>query len=510
MAKDIIIRKQRLRIKVADEQQAHHVRKLINDQLQYDLLPVYESIFGGINKDVYIGKIKLDLGKCSIQELPALLPEKLKEGLIKFIKEENSQYNFLTEASTDETILNANRQVEQTDHRTAILYFLEKGVFPWWYVNTGKKAAGIIEAMPVAETEALVINIVSLLKSVSEEKRKTILTRFIQNTNGAIYIKLKDAFISLQSNTEIKRNILLLTGADVIQSLTGFFQLSAEKYHDLFIQYVFDRFTSDKEIHVREFILLLKKKANTVPGVGISDKQPQVNSSSEKQFAIQLNQLPSEIKAELQNIISDSENRDKKNNEPDKTDGKEKNTHREKSKKKNEVSELFAEEEGIYIDNAGIIILHPFLAPLFKELDLLDEQDSFLSDECRQRAAIILNYLCTDKETYDEHLLAFNKIICGLKPEDNLSAGLLLTDTERKESDQLLETVIQYWEALKGAGKEAIQETFFKRNAKLSFNNNNYLLQIERMATDILVDRLPWGIGIVRLPWLDHLIYVEW
>jgi len=42
MAAHIIIRKQKLRIKVVDEQQAHQVRKLISDQLQYDLLPVYE------------------------------------------------------------------------------------------------------------------------------------------------------------------------------------------------------------------------------------------------------------------------------------------------------------------------------------------------------------------------------------------------------------------------------------------------------------------------------------
>jgi hypothetical protein len=136
MPADIIIRKQRLRIKVADEQQAHQVRKLINDQLQYDLIPVYESVFGGIDKDVYIGKIKLDLGKCSMQELPTLLPEKLKEGLIKFIKEENVRYGFSSETKADKNILDTAGPIKQTDDRTALLYFLEKrsfSVVAWKY-----------------------------------------------------------------------------------------------------------------------------------------------------------------------------------------------------------------------------------------------------------------------------------------------------------------------------------------------------------------------------------------
>jgi hypothetical protein len=261
---------------------------------------------------------------------------------------------------------------------------------------------------------------------------------------------------------------------------------------------------------LKEFIQLLKKETNIAPGAAISGQQPQIDNNKEKKLAEPMDQLPPEIKTALQNIASINENRDSNEEGAIKTGDFANNISKEINKRRKEVSKLFAEEDGIYIENAGIIILHPFLTPLFKELGLLDEQDIFLSDECRQRATIILNYLCTGKEIYDEHLLAFNKIVCGLKPEDNLPADLLLTDTERKECDNLLETVIQYWEALKGAGKEAIQETFFARKAKLSFNNNNYLLQVERMATDILIDRLPWGMGIVRLPWLDHLIYVEW
>ena len=95
-------------------------------------------------------------------------------------------------------------------------------------------------------------------------------------------------------------------------------------------------------------------------------------------------------------------------------------------------------------------------------------------------------------------------------PEENLPDDILLAENEKKECDQLLGVVINYWEALKGSGKEALQETFFRRNGKLSFNDKHYLLQVEKNATDILIERLPWGIGIIQLPWLDYLIHVEW
>jgi hypothetical protein len=302
----------------------------------------------------------------------------------------------------------------------------------------------------------------------------------------------------------------LLANAGTVESLSVYFRMPPVKYHHLFIQFGLDGMVTGNQASLKEFILLLKNEAKQMPGTGIISNQPQEVSDSEKEFTAQADELPTEIKWALLNLISVSSKRNSDMDAPAKTDEAGKSTTKKEYRKKTEVSKLFAEEEAMYIENAGIILLHPFLTPLFKELNLLNEQDIFLSDECRQRAIIILNYLCTGVETYDEHLLAFNKIICGLKPEDNLSTDLILTGIEKKECDHLLETVIQYWDALKGAGKEAIQETFFARKAKLSFNNNNYLLQVERMATDILIDRLPWGMGIVRLPWLDQLIYIEW
>jgi len=88
MLSNIIIRKQRLKIKTNDESSAFKLGKQINDQLQYDMLPVYEASFGKINEDLFIDKISIDLGICKLEELTTQLPQKLKYALENWMVEE--------------------------------------------------------------------------------------------------------------------------------------------------------------------------------------------------------------------------------------------------------------------------------------------------------------------------------------------------------------------------------------------------------------------------------------
>src|SRR3954462_13962998 len=65
MSIDLIIRKQKIKVVTTSEQYAFQIRKRLNDQLQYDLLTVFEKIFSTdfSSKDyITIDKLKLDLG----------------------------------------------------------------------------------------------------------------------------------------------------------------------------------------------------------------------------------------------------------------------------------------------------------------------------------------------------------------------------------------------------------------------------------------------------------------
>ncbi|HEX2630499.1 MAG TPA: contractile injection system tape measure protein, partial [Chitinophagaceae bacterium] len=167
-------------------------------------------------------------------------------------------------------------------------------------------------------------------------------------------------------------------------------------------------------------------------------------------------------------------------------------------------------EDCIYINNGGLAILHPFLQPLCSALGLLDSDNRFIDEPARHKACVVIYYLQSGTDLYAEEEMAFNKILCGMAIEDVLPAEISLNDTDKKECNELLDAVIDYWDALKGASAAALQETFIRRSARLSFKNDHWLLQVERNATDILTDRLPWGIGIIKLPWLSHLIHTEW
>jgi hypothetical protein len=166
--------------------------------------------------------------------------------------------------------------------------------------------------------------------------------------------------------------------------------------------------------------------------------------------------------------------------------------------------------EGIYISNAGLVILQPFLTLFFENLGLIDDNRQFISSHTQIKAAVILYYLQSGQVDYNEWEMSLNKILCGMATDELIPNDILLSDQEKAESDTLLKTVIEYWDALKRSSVEAVQTTFLTREGKVSFKETHWLIQVERTGVDILVDRLPWGIGTIKLPWLNELIYVEW
>lgn len=514
MSTDIIIRKQKLKIKTSDQHQILELRKLINDKLQYQLLPVYESLLGKISGDLYIDKLILNLGKCSQSELNEKLPLLMKDELSKLLKDKN-QFDQSFEIKERAESKGSNNSVKETDDKSALIYFFEKGIYPWWYSQKNKRPSEIIAAFSNPALENLLIKIVGKLNSVFDNKSDIIKTRVLQQFKELSAELLIQSFISLQSDNRVRQNSILLSGHESTESLTKYFNISKKEYHQVFIHFLFDHLLGKNLFDVKDFLLKLNNLDAKPTGNVIAKKEfEKINTltpllkkaieriSNEKTEESMNETFQGELNKSIKEIHDDEDNPAIK---------KEVDSYfQKKENSKAKVSDLFKEEAGIYIENAGLILLHPFLKELFNELNLLNDDAGFKSLDSVYKAIASLNFLHTGKEEFDEHHLAFNKIVCGLQPEDNLPVSIKLSKKDRDECDKLLETIINYWEALKGASVEALRESFFSRNAKLSFNKENYLLQVERNTTDILLDRLPWGLGIVKLPWLNYLIYVEW
>jgi hypothetical protein len=166
-------------------------------------------------------------------------------------------------------------------------------------------------------------------------------------------------------------------------------------------------------------------------------------------------------------------------------------------------------EEGIYVANAGVVLLHPFLNQFFKNL-LLIKEDGFIDSLSHQKALFLLHYLATGNTNPNEHELVMAKILCGYplgKPINNM---IELTPDELGESKSLLISAIGQWSILKGTSADGLREGFLQRNGKLYSKNETLILQVEQGAIDMLLDNLPWNLSIIKLPWMKDILKVEW
>lgn len=178
---------------------------------------------------------------------------------------------------------------------------------------------------------------------------------------------------------------------------------------------------------------------------------------------------------------------------------------------KENLKETDSTDTSIFINNAGIIILHPFLKNIFTSLGLM-EKDEFKDDFCSQKAVHLLQYLGYHEKEAPEYVQQLNKILCGLNDSEHIDRLIQLSEFEIKEADDLLKAVITHWTILKNTSAEALQQTFFQRSGKLTFNeiDNYWKLQVEKSAVDILMDKIPWGISYIQLPWMKYALVTEW
>lgn len=170
---------------------------------------------------------------------------------------------------------------------------------------------------------------------------------------------------------------------------------------------------------------------------------------------------------------------------------------------------LLTDNHEIYVRNAGLILAHPFLNELLKRADCLDNQNLLRAD--RQDYAVhLLHFLCTGLEMPMEHELTFEKFICGLPVSRPVVRNMELSEEDKTECNELLNSIIENWTALKNTSAEGLRQNFFLRNGKLDLHQSPVKLYVERNTIDILLEKLPWSVSVVKLPWINDLIFIEW
>jgi hypothetical protein len=170
----------------------------------------------------------------------------------------------------------------------------------------------------------------------------------------------------------------------------------------------------------------------------------------------------------------------------------------------------FSEADELYINNAGLVILWPFLSHFFTHLDLLAENKQFKNLATMQRAVALLQYLAIENDNFPEYWLALNKVLCGMAITDVYHLDSPLLESEMSECTTLLKAVIAQAPILRDMSESGLRGTFLLRAGVLSTRDGAWLLRVERETYDIVLDRFPWSWVWVKLPWMEAPLRVEW
>lgn len=166
------------------------------------------------------------------------------------------------------------------------------------------------------------------------------------------------------------------------------------------------------------------------------------------------------------------------------------------------------QNEGFLVENAGLILLYPFLKMFFDKLDFLSEKN--IKPNKIDEAIHVLHYLATGKEFAYEHELIFEKFLCNVPFQQPINRHIRLSKKQKLASEILLQAVLEHWSALKSNSIEILQNEFLQREGKLTISEEKQSLVVARKTQDILLDKLPWNIHLIKIPWKKKILFVDW
>lgn len=172
-------------------------------------------------------------------------------------------------------------------------------------------------------------------------------------------------------------------------------------------------------------------------------------------------------------------------------------------------------DEGILVQNAGLVILHPYIPLLFERLDFLSEDSEgklkkTIKPNKVATAVHLLHYLACRKEQPYEHELTVEKYLCGLPLEQSLERMISLSEEQKEQCNSLLKAVLDHWKALGSSNIELLQNEFLVREGKLFFTKDTEKIYVQRKVYDLLLDKIPWNLALAKFPWKQKMIHIEW
>ncbi len=480
-----IIRKQTIQLSLTNQQEAFRTQQLVSGHYWHDVLPVLEKLFNEVsteNETLYLDTLEIDLGILTEKEIArqnfspetlTLIAKQLREKLIKF---------------------SAGPKQKGKLHATSVgigrqwLFYMEKGYLPWNTLQINE-----VWKQQVLKALSTDIGSVAALRILISANANAV-TRIVARHTPSFLIKLIEILTgSRQPDLSQLLNELEILYHALLKTNSGMQALPKSKIREIFWRNILEISAASERnfkvpvwVHgiLEQYFDGLKKQP--IPHTTITSNLPalvpiirlweqKTNANGHQASAESIKEITDN--QEDQDVIPDEQPK--------------------------------LEEEGIFVQHAGVVLLHPFLSTFFSR-SRLTKAGKFINLKTQQKALYLLHYLCTGTFQAEEHELVIPKVLCGYPLQKPVHKQARLTKADKEESEHVLEELIRQWEMLKNTSSAGLREGFLQRQGKLQNKNDMLYIQVEAKSIDILLDHLPWNLSIIKLPWMKHLIRVEW
>lgn len=160
----------------------------------------------------------------------------------------------------------------------------------------------------------------------------------------------------------------------------------------------------------------------------------------------------------------------------------------------------------VEIENAGLVLLAPFLPHFFRILGYLNGM-RFTDEATHAKAVCLLRYMADQKyDAVDDPGLS--ALLCGWPVDRPLLSVPVLSDGERRQADLVMEAMRSHWTALGDRSSDEMRRLFLKRQGMLEVGMEP-VLTVLAQPQDWLLKELPWVYAVTRTPWCEA-ITVHW
>jgi hypothetical protein len=454
----------------------------------YDnLLPKIDSLLTtrGATADIRIESLNIDLEKISLGDLPYKLLSELEAQL--------DRHAATVVQAADRMALRSN----VVDDIDVLIYFLQTGSMPWHH-DIAVHPEQLFTRANKANRTLLLDKLKQILNS-SQTAQERFLLQFSDRQVEEVF----NSLVELHKYESILRGWYQFANArKQPELLTGIFKFILHDRAFINDQGFIRAFAAEVVIsYLDAGTSLLPEITGELQNLTSREKSTAKQSTASKDPAMFFKSLEKEYRRK----VSTQKNKSITDSIAD----KEITEAKDAVQTKNEIETPNVVDQSYKVNNAGLVLLNPYLQMFFTELKLV-KGETFVNKAAQHKAVQVLQYLSTGNLKTPEHLLALNKTICGVDMAMPVPARLRLTKEQKEACEVLLNAVIKNWPPLKNTSIEGFRQSFLHRNGVLKKDEKDWILHIEHKGIDILLEQLPWGFSIMKYPWNEYLIHVQW